>query len=42
MTPRVRKFLVWLAALTAMSATFAMYLQPEMLRTLADQIWACF
>ena len=42
MSQRARKSLIWLAALAAMAGVFALYLQPEMLRTMADQIWACF
>lgn len=35
----------WIAtalALAVLLAVFALYLQPEFMRTLADQIWACF
>ena len=42
MTPRTSRSLIWLVALAAMAGVFALYLQPEMLRTLADQLWACF
>ncbi|EGI75632.1 hypothetical protein HGR_15249, partial [Hylemonella gracilis ATCC 19624] len=30
------------AALAAVAAAFALYLRPEFMVTLADQIWACF
>ncbi|MHA7599763.1 hypothetical protein ACX12L_07450 [Alicycliphilus sp. T452] len=35
----------WIAAALALAVllgVFALYLQPEFMRTLADQIWACF
>lgn len=35
--------LAWYAlAVLATLSVFAMYLRPEFLLTLADQIWACF
>lgn len=35
--------LAWYAlAVLATLGVFAMYLRPEFLLTLADQIWACF
>jgi hypothetical protein len=37
-----RNLLVWTAALAAVAAAFALYLRPEFMVTLADQIWACF
>ncbi len=30
------------AGLCLLLAVFALYLQPDFLRTLADQLWACF
>jgi hypothetical protein len=30
------------AALAALAVVFAMYLQPDFMRSMADQIWACF
>jgi hypothetical protein len=30
------------AALAALAIVFAMYLQPDFMRSMADQIWACF
>ena len=35
----------WLAlavVLAVLLAVFALYLRPEFMHTLADQIWACF
>ena len=37
-----QRALVWLAALGAMAAVFVWYLQPELMLTIADQVWACF
>ena len=34
--------LIWAAVLTVLLAVFAMYLKPEFMLTLADQVWACF
>lgn len=31
-----------LLAAAVLAAVFMLYLQPEFLRTLADQVWACF
>jgi len=42
MTPTSRKFLAYAAAVAALAAVFALYLQPGFMVTLADQIWACF
>ena len=46
MTPQMRQHVVhagWLAAAAAaLGAVFAMYVRPEFLVTLVDQIWACF
>jgi hypothetical protein len=33
---------IWVVALGAMAAVFAWYLQPDLMLTLADQVWACF
>lgn len=32
----------WTAALAALAGVFAMYLQPEFMVGLADQVWSCF
>jgi hypothetical protein len=42
MSARGRKLLAWTAALAALLAVFALYLQPAMMVTLADFVWACF
>ena len=41
-TPRLRKLLAWGAALLVLLAVFALYTRPDFLKTLADQLWACF
>ena len=38
----VRKFALYALALVATLGVFALYTRPDFLRTLADQIWACF
>jgi hypothetical protein len=42
MTLRARKLLAYGVAIAVLLAVFALYTRPEMLVTLADQIWACF
>ena len=42
MTLRTRKLLGYAGAITALLAVFALYAQPAIMVTLADQIWACF
>jgi len=42
MTPRLRKLLAWGATLLVLLAVFALYTRPDFLKTLADQLWACF
>jgi hypothetical protein len=42
MTVRTRKLLAYGAAIAALLAVFALYTQPTILVTLADQLWACF
>jgi hypothetical protein len=37
-----RKFALYALAIAASLGVFALYLRPEFLLTLADQIWACF
>lgn len=34
-------WLIWLALLAALLTVFGMYLQPDFLLTLADQVWSC-
>ena len=33
---------IWAAVLAVLLAVFALYLQPQFMLTLADQVWACF
>ena len=42
MTVRTRKLLAYGAAIAVLLAVFALYTQPTILVTLADQLWACF
>ena len=45
MTPMklsVRRTLWWSAAALALAAVFASYLQPDLMVTLAQQVWSCF
>lgn len=37
-----RKFALYTLAIAATVGVFALYTRPDFLRTLADQIWACF
>jgi hypothetical protein len=36
------RLLTWLAAVAVLLAVFALYLQPNFLFTLAQQVWSCF
>ena len=40
--PRIRKLLAYGAALAVLLAVFALYMRPDFLVTLAEQVWACF
>lgn len=42
MNLRRRKLFIYGAALATLLAVFALYTQPEMMVTLAQQIWSCF
>jgi hypothetical protein len=37
-----RRIAFWAGAMVALAAVFALYLQPDFMVTLANQIWACF
>ncbi len=37
-----RKLALYLLAITATLGVFTLYLRPDFLLTLADQLWACF
>ncbi|GAC1600438.1 MAG: hypothetical protein NVS3B2_02640 [Ramlibacter sp.] len=39
---RARKLLAFGVALGVLLGVFALYTRPEMMATLADQIWSCF
>jgi hypothetical protein len=41
-TLRSRKLLAYGAAVAGLLAVFALYTRPEIMATLADQIWSCF
>jgi len=34
--------LAWIAALAALGAVFAAYLQPALMVDLANRVWSCF
>jgi uncharacterized protein (DUF983 family) len=40
--PLWQRVLVWVAITLVLMAVFALYLLPEFMVTLADQVWACF
>jgi hypothetical protein len=42
LTLRTRKLLAYAAALALLLAVFALYLQPQVMVTLAEQVWLCF
>jgi hypothetical protein len=37
-----RRALVWLAAAAVLAVVFAAYLRPDVVVTLANQLWNCF
>ena len=39
---RTRRALLYAAMLGLLWMVFALYLQPDFLRAMADQVWACF
>ena len=39
---RLRRLALWALALAALLAVFMLYLKPEFVLTLANQLWACF
>lgn len=39
---RAHRTLLYAAMLSLLGGVFALYLQPDFLRALADQVWACF
>ena len=42
MPPRARRAALRAAAITLLAAVFVLYLQPDFVVTLANQVWACF
>ena len=42
MTSRMRQLLIALVCVLVLLAVMALYLRPDFLRTLADQLWGCF
>jgi hypothetical protein len=38
----VKRALVWLVAVAALLAVFGAYLRPDLVLTLATQLWNCF
>ena len=40
--PRARRIALWGGVLAALAAVFALYLRPDVVVTLANQVWACF
>ena len=39
---KLRRMLIWTAAVVVLVAVFAAYLLPDMAVTLANQLWNCF
>ncbi len=42
MTRRARTLAAYALALVVLAGVFALYTQPALMVTLADQVWACF
>lgn len=38
----VRRVALWVGALAVLLAVFLLYLQPDLMLTLANQLWNCF
>ena len=39
---KLRRALAWSVAAVVLLAVFASYLRPDVMMTLANQLWACF
>ena len=39
---RMLQIVAWMVAAAVMSGVFAMYIQPDFLVVLSNQVWACF
>lgn len=42
MAPTWQHIVVWVLALAVLLGVFALYLQPDFMVQLAQQVWACF
>jgi hypothetical protein len=42
MSARRKRWLTWAFAVLALTTVFALYLNPQVAVTLANQIWNCF
>ena len=40
--PALRRLLPYAGAAAALAGVFALYLEPDFMFTLAQQVWACF
>lgn len=40
--PLWQRAALWLLAATALAGVFALYLEPDFMLTMANQVWACF
>ena len=38
----MRRVALWAGVLAALLAVFLLYLQPDLMLTLANQLWSCF
>ena len=39
--PAYRRMTIWLVVSLALAGVFALYVQPDFMVLLADQVWAC-
>lgn len=42
MRPSSKRMIVWAGTLAILGGVFVMYLQPEAIVSLANQVWNCF
>lgn len=42
MRRNARRLFAWTAAIALLAAVFALYLRPDMMLSLATQLWNCF
>lgn len=38
----IAKFFIWLTVLLVLAGVFSLYLQPEFMISMAEQVWFCF